>query len=255
MKKFIERYNITIKDSRIDFTNLETNAKTEKLFDLNLDDVHDQISKIEYEKEYKNNGKIVDKEIENFQMMPFVFAFYYLLVLNMKIPTPTQVTDFYVKMFCTKIQKGIYTFKPEYLDEGRNITFKYTSLKARLLRAYNSYIREIELFMQLKKELKDKANVEYSMIDDLYNGVDISVNYNGTKYSLATYVETKRSCGFKNRKNKYRHDYSDFNNIDVKAIMSGPEKNVIEYGDVKVYKPQVVKDIVKKMKEITEKTV
>ena len=61
---------------------------------------------------------------------------------------------------------------------------------------------------------------------------------------LQKYVNTKRSNSFKYRKNTYRHDYSDKSMIDFKAILSGPDKNVINCGDIFIYSDKSIDELI-----------
>ena len=181
-------------------------------------------------------------------MLPFAYVYYYLLALNMKIPTPSELTNTYIEMFCKKNEDNTYLFKEEYLISTYNIKFSLVELKARILRAYNSYNREIEFFVHLSTKLQNKAIVKYDMIKDLYEGIDMVVETkSGNIYGLATYVGTSRSMNYKYKKNTIRHDYSCYNMLDVIAYMYGPNKNVVAYGDVLVYNDSVVNDIVRKI--------
>lgn len=243
-ENFIEDNQIVISENTISFKNLYNGGKIEKLFDMKLNDVHNQLSTLDYKKEYEATGKIKDQKMENYKMIPFAYMYYYLLANNLKIPTPRELTEQYLKHFCVKNKDDTYKFKEKYLLSEENITFEKNVLLARILRAYNSYNRELELLISLKEKFKNKAVIKYDSIADLCCGVDIIItthNKNKPKeYGLATYVNTVRSNSFKVRKNTLRHDYSKLNMIDVIAYMSGENKNIEIYGDVFVYDKNTV---------------
>lgn len=246
---FIEDNQIIISGNVISFKNLYNGAKIEKLFDIKLKDIHDQLKNLDYKSEYESTGKIKDEAMENYRMIPFAYMYYYMLANNLKIPTPKELTDQYLKVFCVKNSDGTYKFKDKYLISEANINFDKNALLARILRAYNSYNRELELLIRLKEKFQKKAIIKYDSVADLCCGIDIVVTtYNKTKpkeYGLATYVNTVRSTSYKARKNTLRHDYSKLNMIDVVAHMSGKDKNIETYGDVFVYDATVADKLYK----------
>lgn len=250
-ENFIEDNPIIISKKGIKFRNLRNGGEIEKLFDLSLRDVHQQLKNLDYKKEYEETGKVKCEEIENYRMIPFAYMYYYLLAQNLKIPTPTELTDEYLRYFCVRNSDGTYKFKDEYLISEHNLTFSKNALKARILRAYNSYNRELELLLQLREKFGSKAAIKYDSVADLCCGIDIIVTtYNKKKpkeYGLATYVNTKRSTAYKTRKNTFRHDYSKLNMIDVIAKMSGDDKNIKTLGDVFVYDKSVVDNLYKQI--------
>lgn len=238
-KNFIIDNNIIIKDNIVSYTNFFTGGKVEKLVTLKLSDIHKQFRESNYKRIYEGKYKRkISDEIENYFMLPFSYAYYYFVVSNMRIPKPEELINMYLDMFCKK-KGNKYTFKEDYLVSEHNIEFYRDELAGRILRGYNSYNREIELFFKLKEKLSD-MKVEYNLKKDLLDGIDTIITYNNKTFGLATYVNTNRSNSFKSRKNTVRHDYSLFNMIDVKATMYGENKNVISYGDVFVYDNTVI---------------
>lgn len=245
---FIEDNPIIIEGNSITFNNLYTGAKTERLFDMTSFKLHEQLKNMDYNKEYNATGKVTCPEIENYKMIPFAYMYYYFVAINGKIPTPNELSEQYLKVFCEKNLDGTYKFKNKYLLDKKNLNFDKNSLVARIMRAYNSYNRELELLINLKEKFKNKAIVKYDSIADLCCGVDIIVKTKSNEeYGLATYVGTKRSKSYKVKKNTLRHDYSKLNMIDVIAYMSGDDKNVTKYGDIFVYNKSVVNDIYEKI--------
>ena len=142
-------------------------------------------------------------------------------------------------MFCEKQANGNYKFNNEYSTQ---IEFTYEELTSRMLRSYNSFNREIEFILNLMDK-STKFDIEYDLCRDLFDGIDLTIAYQNKIYGIAEYVDTGRSKAFKNKKNTTRHDYSNFEMIDVTAKMSGDECNVVEYGDIYCYDNQVVYDL------------
>ena len=246
MNKFIIENNITIEDGKINYINLKTRESICKDFIVNLKDIRKQLKSISYEKEYVRTKKIRDPIIENYKMPQFSFVYYYFLAENLRIPTPRELIDNYFNLFCIKLNDGKYTFKEEFLYMD-NIIFDKNSLEARIFRAYNSYNREVEFLLNILDKFKE-AKIKYDLIDDLLNGIDLSIYYNDKMYGIATYVGTRLAINYKNKKNRNRHDYSNINMIDVIAIMFGEDKNVIRIGDTYIYKNEVIYNVINKIK-------
>ena len=79
--------------------------------------------------------------------------------------------------------------------------------------------------VNLTEKFED-AEIEYDLVKDLHDGIDLILKFEGKTYGIATYVGTNNSFEYKSKKNDYRHDYSNVEMIDIVAIMRGPEKNV-----------------------------
>ena len=245
MSNFISDHNITIKDGKIYYVDMKTNESVEKDFKISLSSIHTQLMMMDYEREYEKTKKIKDPVIENYKMPQFAFVYYYFLAQYLRIPTPEELVDEYLSLFCIKIDKTKYTFKEEYLYK-ENIVFEKNALAARILRAYNSYNREIEFFINLTEKF-DEAKIEYDLVKDLHDGIDLTIEFEEKTYGIATYVGTNKSLEYKSKKNDYRHDYSNIEMIDIVAIMHGPDKNVTKFGDTYVYKNTVIYDLADKI--------
>jgi hypothetical protein len=245
MSNFISDHNITIKNKKIYYTDIKTKEQIEKDFNISLSNIHNQLVFMQYEREYEKTKKIKDPVIENYKMPQFAFVYYYFLAKYLRLPAPDELVDEYLSLFCEKIKGTKYTFKEEYLYK-ENIVFEKNALAARILRAYNSYNREIEFFVNLTEKFED-AEIEYDLVKDLHEGIDLIIKFEEKTYGIATYVGTNNSLEYKSKKNEYRHDYSNIEMIDIVAITHGPNKNVKKYGDTYVYETKVIYDLADKI--------
>jgi hypothetical protein len=97
----------------------------------------------------------------------------------------------------------------EFVSHYKNVhydTLKFLNIEAvtaRLLRAYPSLTREIH-FYSLAKESKKFTSVNYSMFEDVENGIDLQVELGGKVYNVSCFVNTKRSILFRQKKT-HRH--------------------------------------------------
>ena len=250
MKDFISQNNITIKNGIVTYIDLLTNEEISKEFVVNLNSVHDKMCAVHYLKEYQSVRHIKNSEIETASIMPFAFAYYYFFVRHLQIPFPKEFINQYLTLFCYKKDNGKWAFKPEYnMTRNSDFEFDYTSLKARILRSYNSFNREVELLVNLCRQ--DDIKIEYDLYKDLYNGVDVTIIYNNHKVGIAEYVNTERSKNFKHRKNDiHRHEYSNITMIDVMANFDDDNKNITCYGEVYCYDNKTVLDIKERIKNI-----
>jgi hypothetical protein len=246
MKDFIEKNNIAIMGNQVKYVDIKDGLVKKKHFNLTLENVREQLSKINFISTYNKTGRVVNKIIEDYKMQPFAYTYYYLVVTKNKVPSPDELLNTYLETFCEHIENEKYTFKEKYLLSN-NIIFEKNDLKARILRAYNSYNRELEFLIHLTTVLNNKALLKYELVIDICDGIDFIVKKDNIYYGIATYVNTKRANEYKFRKNNYRHDYSKLNMIDVVAILSGSNKNVINCGDVLIYNDKVIENIKNKI--------
>ena len=250
MKKFILENNITIENGYINYISFYTRKNIKKEFNVKLSTIHQKMKEMDYVNEYNSCNKRISEEIENYAMMPFAYVYYYYFAENLNIPSPKEFVDKYFELFCEK--KGDkYTFKEEYVIADKNIVFEYDDLKGRILRSYNSFNREIEFLLNVLNNCKD-FKIKYNLYTDLFDGVDLSIDYNNNHFGVAEYVSTKRSKSFKSRKNNTRHDYSDLNMIDIVAVFGGEHRNVVKYGEIFCYNNNTLKYLVNKIKHFDE---
>lgn len=240
MKDFISQNNITIKNGMVTYMDLFTNEEISKEFIVNLDSIHNKMCAVNYLKEYQSVRHIKNSEIETKSIMPFAFAYYYFFVRHLQIPFPKEFINQYLTLFCYKKDNGKWAFKPKYNTTGNSdFEFGYNSLKARILRSYNSFNREIELLVNLCRQ--DDIKIEYDLYKDLYNGVDITIIYNNHKVGIAEYVNTERSKNFKSKKNNiHKYEYDNITMIDVMANFDNDNKNITCYGEVYCYDDSVI---------------
>lgn len=243
LKNFIKNNNIKIENGIITYFDLETRQKASKKLLVNLKDVHDKMCKVEYLKEYQKVSHTRYEESEGISMMPFAYVYYYYFAKNLQIPYPNEFVKTYFKMFCYKKQNGKWAFKERYdITHKKDFEFRYAALKARILRSYNSFNREIELLIKLN--IQKDMKIEYDLYNDLFLGIDLKILYNNKQIKIAEYVGTSRSKMHKHHKNDI-HDY-DKNTIDVIAVFHGDNKNVCSYGEIYCYDNNVITKLKKR---------
>lgn len=246
MKTFILENNIEIKNGMIMYIDFNTRQRINKKFQIDLEDIHKRMCSVEYMKEYQKVKYTKYEEIERISMMPFAYIYYYYFAKNLQIPYPNEFVQTYINMFCYKKQNEKWAFKKEYDITNRdNFEFRYDALKARILRSYNTFNREVELLVKLNKHLTN-MEVEYNLYDDLFLGVDLTIYYHNKKVGIAEYVDTARSKMYKVGKNQI-HNY-DKPMIDVVATFNGENKNVCNYGEVFCYDDNTVQKLERDIK-------
>ena len=243
---FLKDNLITISDGKVSYVDFLTKTRITKDLDLTLNEVREQFKKLNYEKEYEETGKVINNALENYKMIPFAYMYYYLLARTSLIPTPIDVCNNYIEFFCVKNEDNTYSFKEEYLLSEDNIKFEKNELLARILRAYNSYNREVDLLIQLNNDTD--ISFSYDTLTDICDGIDILAKYNEKTFGIASFLGTRRSNSFKNKKNSFRHDYSKMEMIDVIGNFSGENKNLEFIGDIAVFNKEEIDKIIEKIK-------
>ena len=178
---------------------------------ITLEDLHTQIEKIKFDAFYQSIGgrDNKDSELEDAKLVPFNLLFYYLFITQEKIPTLLTMICEYINHFCVR-KKGkgnFYTLKNEYKNNKdirySGCFFTIEALAGRISRAYNSFIREIELLFRFFQE-KD-FSARYSFQDDYgKHGVDLKVKYNEQIFGIRCSQKNKRSQEYNNRKTTTR---------------------------------------------------
>lgn len=207
VKKVILGYNKNSMFCNID-TDMQITEIQTKPLQITLEDIHKQLKEIKFEVFYQCAGGMNNKdwELENARLIPFSLLFYYLFITQEKIPTPQLMVCEYVYRFCTqKKGKGnFYMLKNEYKNAGYSgCFFTVEGLAGRICRAYNSFIREVELLFRFFQE-KDYSGL-YSFKDDFgENGIDLKIKYNEQIFGIRCSQNNKRSQGFNRRKTTTR---------------------------------------------------
>lgn len=180
---------------------------------LTLEDIHNQLQNMQFEKVYQSVGGADNKHkaLENAKLIPFSLLYYSLFITEQKIPTPQTMICEYIYRFCqeSKIHPHYYTLKDKYLmlGYGDKLLFTVDSLAGRICRAYNSFNREVELAFRLMQE--KELSVRYSFKEDYFNGIDLGVVHNNSICGIACYQNNSRTEAFKVLKETTRRDNYD----------------------------------------------
>lgn len=132
------------------------------------------------------------------QLPPFINAFYGYIYFTGDIPTQEDYFEYYLATAHDELLEN-YASKPYYLH----------AIKARMYRAYPSFVRDIH-FNKLVKESFSSCDVKYNLILDHEKGVDLMVSKGAQHCGVNLYTDTNRGM-FYRRKKTHRHIY--FQNV------------------------------------------
>ena len=121
-------------------------------------------------------------------------------------------------------------------------------MEGRLLRAYNAYNRELDMFLYMRDELAGRGyKVEYDLSVDRVDGIDLLISRDDFKQGIASYIDTPHSNAYKSHKdNRYvRTRRTDIEVIDFKAVLWGENVNVEPYGDIMLYSNKAMRSLKK----------
>ncbi len=179
---------------------------------LTLELLEQQISQLPY----SGTGLKKDEIIENTQFPPFLQVFYYLIYQYKSIPNQELLFSEYVKWL-----------NPDTLTETQfsyqDKQYSIEGLKARILRTYPSFVRDVHFYYFLL-ESGEFENVKYSMYADYYEGIDILISKNNITYGISILVNTARSAAYKKLKEK-RHNYKNVKEIKLQVDFSDLDQN------------------------------
>ncbi|MDR9749302.1 hypothetical protein [Paenibacillus taichungensis] len=149
----------------------------------------------------------IDSKVEFATRFPnMMVTLWSLIVLIQKYPSQNQFLDYYLEV---------------HKDEIRN--FSPNAVRARVLRTYPSITREVH-FYSLVNESGLFNQVDYSIHDDVTQGIDLKVYLGGKCYNVSCFVLTKRSLHFRETKKNTRHiDIS--NSIELPIDLSSGKHN------------------------------
>lgn len=182
-----------------------------------------------------------DDKVENAKLPSIAAVFYKYIFIKDQIPSEDELFDSYFKEYCVKL-KDLCMIKHPYCKKKE--LYKIDSLKARVLRAYPSLIRDFHFYvMCYESGLFD--TVSYSLKTDFKDGIDIVIELHDEVYGVALNTATRRSQDFKKKKYK-RHDYSNIKEIHIEIDLRNTKKSA---GDFKLYEEKCLKTIADRIEE------
>ena len=191
---------MNIKDIRFDYETAyleydDGTVHTQHL-PMSLQQCEANIAKIRY---YARQDALDEKGVESTEWPPVVYPFYQILLSEHRIPFVSVLLDAYYKTYADQI-----TISGEQVCFQSKMFLK-KDVDGRLMRTYPSLIRDFHFYLML---LDDGCfeELHYSCRADI-DGKDIIVKNNDFEYQVSLYVNTRRSRDYKEKKNKYRHEY------------------------------------------------
>lgn len=207
-----------------------------KEINLTSTQVEDQLKKLKYTGQ--NRKKLPSTENQKFP--PFALAFFKLLFRKCEIPSEDELITFYKDNFFQSSLSGEIICK--YEEEILKVDWE--SFTGRFLRSYPSLIRDYHFFLKcLESEYFDR--VTYSLQDDYYEGIDITVSSENIKKQISLHTNTNRAKTYKSKK-KNRHDYSKSDEIVIEIDLSTTSKKV---SDFYLYPDEVLNNLIAKVEE------
>jgi len=160
---------------------------------------------------YTGAGLNKDEKVENARLPYFAQVFYYLVYQLKTIPSEDAFFTRYIKW-----NDPENTNPKVFRCNGQELSVE--GLKSRLLRTYPSLIRDIHCYYYLLESEKFQF-VNYSLVDDIFSGIDITVKYQDKLYGISIHIDTIRATKYKKKKEN-RHDYDGINEIILVAKFS-----------------------------------
>lgn len=200
----------------------------ERPFEMTFHDV----KKVTDQLRYKGRRRRVDLQAELLPLPPIVGTFHAFIARYGRVPNDIELVNRYLRDYFCCTEKG-------YRVRGREgAVFSRAGLKAHVLRAYPSLVREFGFYLQAR-DSKLFEEVTYSLKTDYEKGVDLVVVKGGKRYGVALYCGTPRSRAWRAHKEALHHP--DMPQIDL--VLGGKWKRGFAYyapGDVlKLYEKVV----------------
>jgi hypothetical protein len=242
---------LTIKDGVIAYFDIQTMREKITPFAMTSSEFKAIVKTFDYENVYAGMPKWSEKNgVERFKAIPFSYHYYSYVAKHGTPPSPEQYVNSYVKDYINVFTLNSVTygkFKERFHTVCSNKAFILKNMKSRILRAYNSFNRELALLIMMQEIAGDRLKVIYDIHLDMDDGIDILVNKGNSSVGIATFVNSYKANEEKNRKRQsYKHNIEI---LDYAAEKSGERKNVTFYGDVMLYSVSSVREYVKELEK------
>lgn len=156
---------------------------------------------------YSGENLPKDPQVEKAKLPPFALAFYKFIFFRSRIPNEGELWNYYLGQHFSIVDGGLIQFT------RKGISYNYPSeaVKARLLRSYPSLIRDFHFFVLCQESAQFK-NVSYSLQDDYFKGIDLTITYQNKLFRVSVMLNSERARAYKAQKYA-RHDHKPENEV------------------------------------------
>lgn len=236
----------------ISYFNIHTMEHENVPFTMTASEFKKILRTFDYESAYANMPKwSEDNGVERFKTVPFSYHYYSYVARSSMPPSPQQFVDSYVKDYINVFTingKTYGKFKAKFQPICSDKAFILTNMKSRILRAYNSFNRELGLVLTINELNYNGISAIYNIKLDMRDGIDVLVKKGNSKVGIATYVSSYRANTERDRKREKYH--SGIRIVDYAADRLGDNKNVTFYGDVMLYSDDSVRNFIIEIEKI-----
>ncbi|MCA0232060.1 MAG: hypothetical protein LCH91_16435 [Bacteroidetes bacterium] len=191
---------------------------------------------------YSGENLLRDAEVEKAKLPPFALAFYKFLFFKGQIPTEQELwTQYLIAHFGVLDETRIQFFR-----KGTWRVYKADAVKARLFRSFPSLIRDFHFFV-LCQESGRFQEVKYSLRDDYFNGVDLTLTYQNKTFRVAVMLNSERARQFKEQKYS-RHAETDEQEVILLFDLPRSEQNK---GKIKLFSSQHIQQLITELEKRT----
>lgn len=242
---------LTIKDGIITYFDIHTMMEKTTPLTMSSTEFKAIIKNFDYKNAYADMPKWSEKNgVERLKSIPFSYHYYTYVAKHGAPPSPEQYVNSYVKDYVNVFTLNGITygkFKARFQTGCSDKAFILRNMKSRILRAYNSFNRELALLIMMQEMAGDRLRVMYDIHLDMDDGIDILVKKGNASVGIATFVNSYKANEEKNRKRQNYH--SGIEILDYPAESRGDKKNVTYYGDVMLYSVNSVREYVKELEK------
>lgn len=191
---------------------------------------------------YSGENLVRDAEVEKAKLPPFALAFYKFLFFKGQLPTEQELWTQYLSAHFGVLDET----RIHYFRKGTWRIYNADAVKARLLRSFPSLIRDFHFFV-LCQESGRFQEVKYSLRDDYFNGVDLTLTYHHTTFRVAVMLNSERARQFKEQKYS-RHVTTSEQEVIVLFDLPRNEQNK---GKIKLFSPQHIQQLIIELEKRT----
>ncbi|RDB06003.1 hypothetical protein [Runella aurantiaca] len=198
-------------------------------------ELEDQVANLHYSGE--NLPK--DHAVEKARLPPFALSFYKFVFFKSRLPDETELWNYYLKQHFTPVDGDCV----QVYIRGTAKTFVADSVKARMLRSYPSLVRDFHFYVLCLTSDRFER-VRYSLHQDYFDGIDLSVVYAGVEFQVSILLNSPRAQMYKSQKYK-RHEERPQNEVIMLFDLS---RSFHERGKIKLFSERNVQELIEELK-------
>lgn len=222
---------------------------TNKSYLININKLKNNLKAIKFENYFENIGKdVLNEDLENSYIAPISFIYFKEFAQKTRIPSPEDILNVYLNIFCVDNKDGTYKFKEKFIV-SKQIIFTKNELATYICRRYNNLNRKLFFIATFCKLIlqNDDLEIYYEYNNEIYNKIDISIIY---KNCLFLITLNENTHNIENNKNLINNLEEKYEKVFIISAYTKDNNNFDKIDNMIYYNENYINEIFENIKEL-----